>query len=123
MRRIIEDADDFTTIFLKLSKQKKISSQNREIQVFLLHILKIDKSTKEKIAMENVIVLFIVVVVVLGAWFVIPYYIALFKKDVKRIRTSASFAPFAKAEQEIEKETAQSVVHDSENTNNAARKN
>ena len=73
--------------------------------------------------MKNAIVLLIVVVVVFGAWFVVPYYIALFKKDVKKIRTSASFAPFIKAEQEIEKETNQSAGHDSESTNHAERKN
>lgn len=65
--------------------------------------------------MKSILVLFIVAVVILVAWFVIPYYIALLKKDVKKFRTSVSFAHFVKAEQEIEKETAQSVGHDSEN--------
>ena len=108
---------------MKSGKQKIISSKNREIQVFLLHILKIDKTTKEKIVMKNAIVLLIIVVIVLVAWFVVPYYIALFNKDVKRIRTSATFASFIKAEQEIEKKTNQSVGNSSEDANNATGEN
>ena len=73
--------------------------------------------------MKNAIVLLIIVVIVLVAWFVVPYYIALLNKDVKKIRTSATFASFIKAEQEIEKKTNQSVGNSSEDANNATGEN
>ena len=58
--------------------------------------------------METVVVLIIIAIIVLALWFVVPYYIALFKKDVTKIRTSATLATFVKAEQEIEKKADQS---------------
>ncbi len=99
-----------------------ISSKNREIQVFLLHILKTDKNAKEKIGMKTVIVLLMMMVIFLAVWFIVPYYIALFKKDVEKIRTSATFAHFVKAEQEIEKKIDQSASKDAESANNTAGK-
>jgi len=99
-----------------------ISSKNREIQVFLLHILKTDKNAKEKIGMKTVIVLLMMMVIPLAVWFIVPYYIALFKKDVTKIRTSATFAHLVKAEQEIEKKIDQSAGKDVESANNTAGK-
>ena len=73
--------------------------------------------------MGNIIILLTIVVIVFAIWFVVPHYIALFHKDVTRIRSSATFSSLFKAEQEIEKKAEQPVGDNSEDANGATGEN
>lgn len=68
--------------------------------------------------METVII--VVAAVIIVFWFVIPYYIAIFRKDTKKIRTCTSLSIF-KIEQELEKNSAQ-ISKDTEAQNTSGSK-